>query len=303
MTAIPAPTAAAEVLRRRPGTTSTAVVPPGAKRFGVARTLRYLLLLFFLLAVLIPVYVLVVTSFKGPGDASPDRAWTWPQAWTMDNWRAAWTALSPAILRTVQMVVPAAIISSFLGSMNGFVLSRWRFPKANLVFTLILFGMFIPYQAVMIPLLKVMLGMNIPNGIPSLILLHVIYGIPITTLIFRNYYESVPAELIEAARVDGAGMLRTYRSIVLPISIPSFVVVLIWQFTSAWNDFLFAVFFSSNQNGPVTIALNNFANGALLQNYGSSMAGALLASAPTLVVYIVLGRYFIGGLMSGSVKG
>jgi len=303
MTAIPAPTAAAEVLKRRPGTAPTAVVPPGAKRFGVARTLRYLLLLFFLLAVLIPVYVLVVTSFKGPGDASPDRAWTWPQVWTMDNWRAAWTTLSPAILRTVQMVVPAAIISSFLGSMNGFVLSRWRFRGANLVFTLILFGMFIPYQAVMIPLLKIMLGMNIPNGIPSLILLHVIYGIPITTLIFRNYYESVPAELIEAARVDGAGMLRTYRSIVLPISIPSFVVVLIWQFTSAWNDFLFAVFFSSSQNGPVTIALNNFANGALLQNYGSSMAGALLASAPTLVVYIVLGRYFIGGLMSGSVKG
>jgi len=303
MTAIPAPTAAAEVLKRRPGTAPTAVVPPGAKRFGVARTLRYLLLLFFLLAVLIPVYVLVVTSFKGPGDASPDRAWTWPQAWTVDNWRAAWTTLSPAILRTVQMVVPAAIISSFLGSMNGFVLSRWRFRGANLVFTLILFGMFIPYQAVMIPLLKIMLGMNIPNGIPSLILLHVIYGIPITTLIFRNYYESVPAELIEAARVDGAGMLRTYRSIVLPISIPSFVVVLIWQFTSAWNDFLFAVFFSSSQNGPVTIALNNFANGALLQNYGSSMAGALLASAPTLVVYIVLGRYFIGGLMSGSVKG
>ena len=302
MTAIPAPTEIAETLRRS-GPAQTATVPPGAKRFGIARTLRYLLLLFFLLAVLIPVYVLLVTSFKGVGEASPARAWAWPHVWTLDNWQAAWTTLSPALMRTVQMVVPAAIISSFLGSMNGFVLSRWRFPKANLVFTLILFGMFIPYQAVMIPLLQLMLGLNVPSGIPSLILLHVIYGIPITTLIFRNYYESVPVELIEAARVDGAGMLRTYASIVLPISIPSFVVVLIWQFTSAWNDFLFAVFFSSPQNGPVTIALNNFANGALLQNYGSSMAGALLASAPTLVVYLVLGRYFIGGLMSGSVKG
>jgi glucose/mannose transport system permease protein len=302
MSAIPAPTAIAETLRRSGGA-PTAVLPPGAKRFGVARTLRYLLLLFFLLAVLIPVYVLLVTSFKGVGEASPTRAWSWPHTWTLDNWSAAWTTLSPALLRTVQMVVPAAIISSFLGSMNGFVLSRWRFPKANLVFTLILFGMFIPYQAVMIPLLQLMLGLNVPSGIPSLIILHVIYGIPITTLIFRNYYESVPMELIEAARVDGAGMLRTYASIVLPISIPSFVVVLIWQFTSAWNDFLFAVFFSSSQNGPITIALNNFANGALLQNYGSSMAGALLASAPTLVVYLVLGRYFIGGLMSGSVKG
>ena len=272
-------------------------------RFGVARTLRYLALLFFLLVVLIPVYVLLVTSFKGIGDASPARAWSLPQTWTMVNWQNAWTALAPAILRTVVMVIPAALISSLLGSMNGFVLSRWRFPGADLVFTLILFGMFIPYQAVMIPLLQLVLGSGIPNGIPSLIVLHVIYGIPITTLIFRNYYQSVPNELIEAARVDGAGMLRTYVSVVLPISIPSFVVVLIWQFTSAWNDYLFAVFFSSTRNGPVTLALNNLANGALLQNYGVSMAGALLASLPTLLVYILLGRYFIGGLMAGSVKG
>ena len=201
------------------------------------------------------------------------------------------------------MVIPAAIISSFLGSMNGFVLARWRFKGADIVFTLILFGMFIPYQAVMIPLLQLMLGAGIPSGIPSLIILHVIYGLPITTLIFRNYYMSIPDELVEAARVDGAGMLRTYWSVVLPISIPSFVVVLIWQFTSAWNDFLFAVFFSSSQNGPVTLALNNLANGALLTNYGISMAGALLASLPTLLVYVLLGKYFIGGLMSGSVKG
>ncbi|MGV8965745.1 MAG: carbohydrate ABC transporter permease [Cellulomonas sp.] len=277
--------------------------PRPRQRFSMARTLKFLAMLFFLLVVMIPVYVLVVTSFKGVGDASPARAWSLPQIWTTENWQAAWTALSPAIFRTLQMVIPAALISSFLGSMNGFVLARWRFPGADLVFTLILFGMFIPYQAVMIPLLQLVLGSGLPSGIPSLIVLHVIYGIPITTLIFRNYYMSVPNELIEAARVDGAGMIRTYFSVVLPISVPSFVVVLIWQFTSAWNDFLFAVFFSSSQNGPVTLALNNLANGALLQNYGVSMAGALLASAPTLLVYILLGRYFIGGLMSGSVKG
>jgi glucose/mannose transport system permease protein len=253
--------------------------------------------------VLIPVYVLIVTSFKGPGDATPSRAWNLPQIWTTENWSAAWTALSPSLWRTFQMVIPAAIISSFLGSMNGFVLARWRFKGADLVFTLILFGMFIPYQAVMIPLLQLILGAGIPSGVPSLIILHVIYGLPITTLIFRNYYMSVPEELIEASRMDGAGMLRTYWSVVLPISIPSFVVVLIWQFTSAWNDFLFAVFFSSSQNGPITLALNNLANGALLTNYGISMAGALLASLPTLLVYILLGKYFIGGLMSGSVKG
>lgn len=281
----------------------TAVPVARASRFSAGRTARYALLLFFLVLVLIPVYVLLVTSFKGAGDAAPSRAWNLPQSWTLENWQVAWDTLSPAILRTLQMVVPAALISSFLGSVNGFVLSRWRFRGADLVFTLILFGMFIPYQAVMIPLSQLVIDLGIPSGIPSLILLHVVYGLPITTLIFRNYYESVPNELIEAARIDGAGMLRTYGSVVLPLSIPSFVVVLIWQFTSAWNDFLFAVFFSSSQNGPVTLALNNLANGALLQNYGVSMSGALLASLPTLLVYVVLGKYFVGGLMSGSVKG
>lgn len=277
--------------------------PKPAGGFSLARTLRYAILLFFLLIILIPVYVLLVTSFKGAGDATPSRAWSLPTAWTLDNWKGAWTALAPSIVRTLQMVVPAALISAVLGSMNGFVLSRWRFRGANIVFALILFGMFIPYQAVMIPLLQLMLGAGVPSGIPSLIILHVVYGIPITTLIFRNYYESIPEEMVEAARVDGAGMLRTYLSVILPISGPGFVVVLIWQFTNAWNDFLFAVFFSSSQNGPVTLALNNLANGALLQDYGVSMAGALFASLPTLVVYIVLGKYFIGGLMSGSVKG
>ena len=277
--------------------------PTSKNRYALARTLKYAGLIFFLVVVLIPVYVLLVTSFKGTGDADPSRAWALPQIWTLDNWATAWTALSPAILRSVAVVVPSAIIAAFLGSLNGFVLARWTFRGADLVFTLILFGMFIPYQAVMIPLNQLVLDLGIPTGVPTLIMLHVVYGIPITTLIFRNYYMTVPHELIEAGRVDGAGMLRTYWSIVLPISVPSFVVVLIWQFTSAWNDFLFAVFFSSSQNGPVTVALNNLANGALLQNYGVSMAGALFASLPTLLVYIVLGRYFVGGLMSGSVKG
>lgn len=278
-------------------------IRPTKSRFSVGRTLRFALMIFFVLVVLTPVYVLVVTSFKGAGDATPARAWALPELWVMDNWVGAWNALAPSIGRSFLIVVPSAIISAFLGSMNGYVLSLWTFRGANLVFTLILFGMFIPYQAVMIPLLQLMLGAGVPSGVPALILLHVIYGIPITTLIFRNYYQTIPGELVEAARVDGSGMLRTFWSIILPISIPSFVVVLIWQFTNAWNDYLFAVFFSSSQNGPVTLALNNLANGALLQDYGISMAGALLASLPPLVVYILLGKYFVGGLMSGSVKG
>ncbi|WP_250259189.1 carbohydrate ABC transporter permease [Dermabacter sp. Marseille-Q3180] len=267
------------------------------------RFVRLALLLIGVVLVLIPVYVLIVTSFKTSGDASAARAWALPSEWTLENWEEAWETLSPAMGRSFAMVIPSTIISSALGCMNGFVLSRWRFPGADLVFTFLLFGMFLPYQAVMIPLLSLVLALPIDSGVPSLILVHVVFGIPICTLIFRNYFETVPESLIEAAKVDGAGMLRTFWSVALPISIPGFVVVMIWQFTNAWNDFLFAVFFATPMNGPVTLALNNLANGALLTNYGVSMAGALLASAPTLVVYILLSKYFISGMMSGSVKG
>lgn len=270
-------------------------------RQGLSRTAKYLLLLLFLIVILIPAYVLFVTSFKPLGEATPDRAWLLPREWNLDGWQRAWDQLAPSLGRTFAMVIPAAIVSSVLGSMNGFVLARWRFPYANLVFTLILFGMFIPYQGVMIPLVQLMQDLGVPNGIASLFVLHVVYGLPITTLIFRNYYASVPEEIIEAARMDGAGMLRTYYSVVLPVSIPGFVVTLIWQFTSAWNDYLFAIFFSNSQNGPVTIALNFLASGQL-QDYSASMAGALIASFPTLIVYIILGRWFVGGLMAGSVK-
>lgn len=285
---------------------SAAASKPARQARGIAwgTVLRYVLLLFSLLFVLIPVYVLLVTSFKNGAEAAPSTTWFLPKSWDFSNWGKAWSELSGGLVRSLLLVVPASLISSMLGSANGFVLSKWRFPGANLVFTLILFGMFIPYQAVMIPLMKLLTTVEVGMGIPTLIFMHVVYGIPICTLIFRNYYESIPEELVEAARVDGAGMLRTYFSVVLPISVPSFVVVIIWQFTSAWNDFLFALFFGGGaQSGPVTLALNNLAHGSILADYGASMSGALIASVPTLLVYVFLGKYFVGGLMAGSVKG
>jgi glucose/mannose transport system permease protein len=267
------------------------------------RTVKYALLLVFLCVVLMPAYVLLVTSFKGVGDATPSRAWLLPREWQLDGWKHAWEVLAPALGRTFAMVIPAALISATLGSMNGFVLSRWRFPGADLVFTLILFGMFIPYQSVMIPLVQLMQTLGVPSGVPSLIVLHVVYGLPITTLIFRNYYATIPNELMEAARMDRAGMLRTYWSVVLPISAPAFVVTAIWQFTSIWNDFLFAVFLITDPvSWPVTVALNN-TTGSLVTPFNLQMAAALLASLPTLVVYILLGRYFMRGLMAGALKG
>ncbi|MEW6878971.1 carbohydrate ABC transporter permease [Trueperella pyogenes] len=272
--------------------------------FSTAKAIRYVLLIFSLAIVLMPVYVLLITSFKTATDADPSTTWLLPTEWSMQNWINAWVSLKGGIWRSLLLVIPSSLISAMLGSANGFVLSKWRFPGSNAVFTLILFGMFIPYQAVMIPLMRMVVNSGVGFGIPTLIFMHIVYGIPICTLIFRNYYESIPTELIEAAKVDGAGMLRTYFSVVLPISIPSFVVVIIWQFTSAWNDFLFALFFGgTSQQGPVTLALNELAHGSIMADYGGSMAGALLASVPTLIVYIALGKYFVGGLMSGSVKG
>lgn len=275
----------------------------------VTKGARYLIMLLILTIILLPVYVLIVTSFKNGAEVSPQTAWALPKNWDATNWVNAWNSLSGGLVRSLSLVIPSSIISAMLGSANGFVLSRWRFPGANVVFTLILFGMFIPYQVVMIPMMKIVVGAGAalgvtPFGIPTLIVMHVVYGIPICTLIFRNYYESVPMDLIEAAKVDGAGMIRTYFSVVIPISVTSFVVVIIWQFTQAWNDFLFALFFGgSSQTGPVTLALNELAHGSVMADYGGSMAGALIASFPTLLVYIFLGKYFVSGMMSGSVKG
>lgn len=281
---------------------SSASPRPGRRRRTLAQVVRYLLLALFLAVILLPAYVLLVTSFKPPAETSSSQAWLPPEAWTLDGWRTAWEALREPLIRTFYLAIPVSIMSSMLGSMNGFVLSRWRFPYANVVFALLLFGMFIPYQAVMIPLVQLMRDIGVANGIPALIIVHTIFGLPICTLIFRNYYESIPMDLIEAARMDGAGMLSTYARVILPLSAPGFVVTVIWQFTSVWNDFLFAIFLSNIRNGPVTIALNALAGGQL-SNYAASMAGAMIASVPTLVVYVVLGRYFVGGLMAGSVKG
>ncbi|MEV0134260.1 carbohydrate ABC transporter permease [Dactylosporangium sp. NPDC050688] len=294
-TVTPAPPVTVTAPARRPGGGIN-------RRSPLARLVTYGLLLLFLVIVLMPAYVLVVTSLKSGREIGVNGQWNLPQEWTFASWEKAWTSLRPSFIRTFELAVPVAAISSILGAANGFVLSRWRFPGADVVFTLILFGMFIPYQAVMIPLRQIVHEIGLPPGIPTLVFVHCVYGIPICTLIFRNYYATtVPVELIEASRVDGAGMLRTFGSVILPLSAPGFVVTVIWQFTSSWNDYLFAIFMSNTRNGPITIALNALA-GAQSPDYAASMAGALIASLPTLVVYIVLGRWFIGGLMAGSVK-
>ncbi|MEV6284300.1 carbohydrate ABC transporter permease [Kribbella sp. NPDC051770] len=289
---------AAAAVRNKPRRNA---VSDGSTR--TSRTVRYVLLVLFLLFVLTPVYVVLITSFKTSQDTTAAAQWSLPETWTLEPWRKAWDVLQPYMVRSLSLAVPAAILASLIGSANGFVLARWRFPGANLVFAFILFGMFIPYQAVMLPLRQTYQDLDVTRGIPTLLITHVIYGIPICTLIFRNYYATVvPNEIIESARVDGAGLVQTYLRIILPISISGFVVTLIWQFTSVWNDFLFALFLTQQNNGPVTLGLAALAGGQKV-DYAASMAGALITSFPTLLVYIVLGRWFIGGLMAGALKG
>ena len=185
-----------------------------------SRVLKYAALAFAAVVVLLPVYVLLVASFKGAGEADPSRAWALPESWSLDAWREAWNGeqygLLPFLKNSLKLVIPATLISTVIGSLNGFVLSRWRFPGADLVFLFLLFGLFIPYQAVMIPLTQIFIDVDFPEGIPRLAFAHIVYGIPITTLIFRSYYATIPEDLIEAARMDRAGMLRTYWSVVLP---------------------------------------------------------------------------------------
>ena len=265
----------------------------------------YVFLCVMALFYLIPIYVAIMTSLKDQAQVSSSGIWSPPTSPSLDNFGKAWSALANGFKNSVLLVVPGVAISALLGSLNGYVLSKWKFRNSNLIFTLMLFGMFIPYQAVLLPLTQFL--STIPAfkaNIPGLILVHVIYGIPITTLIFRNYYAGVPNELVESGTVDGAGFFGIYKDIVFPLSVPAFVVVMIWQFTAIWNEFLFAVALNSNPTSqPVTVALAGLGSSQAGTDYGMQMAGSLLTALPTLLVYIFLGRYFIRGLLAGSVKG
>ena len=277
--------------------------PRPRTRLRPSTLLAYVLLLALAVFYLLPMFAIVVTSLKSFEEVSRSTLWELPRSPTLEAFGSAFEKLAPSFFNSVLLVVPATVLSALLGSLNGYVLSKWKFRGANLIFALLLFGMFIPYQSILIPLFQFLSTVGLYGGIPGLILVHVVYGIPICTLIFRNYFAAVPRELLEAARMDGASVLGIFRHIMLPISIPGFVVVMIWQFTSIWNEFLFAVTIAQDPTQqPITVALQNLA-GSLLSQYQVQMAGALLAAAPTLLVYIVLGRYFVRGLLAGSLKG
>jgi glucose/mannose transport system permease protein len=269
----------------------------------VGRALIYLVLIAFAIFYLLPVYLLLITGMKDFEEVSLSRMWDLPASFGFDSFAAAWETLRGSFVNSFQLVMPATVISCLFGSMNGYVLSKWKFRGSDALFTATLFGMFIPYQSVLIPLVLTLQQMGLYGSIPGLVLVHVVYGIPITTLIFRNYYAGVPTELVEAGKIDGAGFFGIYRAIIFPLSIPGFVVVAIWQFTSIWNEFLFGLIITNApEQRPVTVALQNIA-GSQYTLWNVQMAGALLVALPTLLVYIFLGRYFLRGLLAGALKG
>ncbi|HSN91889.1 MAG TPA: carbohydrate ABC transporter permease [Anaeromyxobacteraceae bacterium] len=269
------------------------------------RSWRWLVYAVLALAVsffLVPVYMMLVTALKEPAAIGLDTAWELPRTWNWASFAEAWVSFRPKLWNSLVLTVSASAASAILGSLNGYVLAKWPFPGSNAVFAFLLFGMFIPYQATLIPLFAFIRSIGLYGSIWGLVLVHTVYGLPITTLIFRNTYTEIPDALVEAAALDGGGFFAIYRHVIFPVSLPGFVVVIIWQFTQIWNEFLFAVSLSNPESQPITVALAQLAGGEAVR-WNLPMAGALLAALPTLLVYVIFGRYFVRGLLAGSVKG
>ena len=279
----------------------------------IMRSILFILLGIFPIYYLMPLFVMITTSLKTLEEIRTGSLIDLPREITFDAWKTAWSSactgiqcegLKPFFWNSVLLAVPAVIISTLIGALNGYVLSQWKFKGANLIFSLMLFGCFIPFQVVLLPMARVLGLINLAGSISGLVFVHVIYGIGFTTLFFRNYYVSIPSELVKAAKMDGATFFRIFISIFLPLSLPIIVVTVIWQFTQIWNDFLFGVSFSEAGTQPVTVALNNIVNSTTgVKEYNVDMAAAIIAALPTLLVYIIAGKYFIRGLTAGSVKG
>ena len=279
----------------------------------LSRILIYFVLILFAFYYLLPLYVMLVNSLKPLYEIRGGGMLYLPSVWTLDPWRSAWSSaqigvdpsgLKPYFWNSIAMVVPAVLLSTIFGSLNGYVLTKWQFKGHGIVFGLLLLSCFIPFQIVLIPMAKLLGVFGLAGTTSGLVLLHLVYGIGFTTLFFRNYYAAFPTEIVKAAQIDGAGFFRIFWRVLLPSSGPIIVVSVIWQFTNIWNDFLFGASFADFDSTPITVALNNLVNSSTgVKEYNVHFAGAILAALPTLVVYVVSGRYFVRGLMAGAVKG
>ena len=280
---------------------------------NIGRTLIYMILLFFAFIYLAPLYVMFTTSLKDIEEIRSGNLMALPLDPTFYAWKKAWSSactgseckgLAPYFWNSVRIVFPAVIISTIVGAFNGYALAKWKFKGSEFLFGALLFGCFIPFQVILLPMAKLLGSLGLANTVTGLVLVHVIYGVAFTTLFFRNYYVGIPTELVKAAKLDGAGFFAIFRYIFIPLSTPIFVVTIIWQFTQIWNDFLFGVVYSGSGTQPITVALNNLVNTSVGgKEYNVDMAAAIIAALPTLAVYVIAGKYFVRGLTAGAVKG
>ncbi|MBS1164244.1 MAG: carbohydrate transporter permease [Proteobacteria bacterium] len=286
---------------------------PRRRKAILARGVLYLLLAIVAIFFAGPLYILLSTSFKTMPEIQSGGLMTLPHEPTVQPWITAWGEACIGITcgglkgyfgNSMVMTIPAVLISVMIGAINGYALAKWPFPGARFVFAALVAGNFVPFQVVLAPVAVTLRTLGLFGSVEGLILIHVIYGIPITTMLFRNFFLSVPNDLIKAARIDGAGFFWIFFRIVLPLSPSVIVVALILQFTGIWNDFLFAVSFSNPSSAPMTVALNNLVNSNFgVKEYNVHMAATVIAAAPTLILYILLGRYFLRGMTAGAVKG
>lgn len=273
----------------------------------------YAILIVAAIYYLIPLIVMIFTSVKTMDDIRTGTLISFPREFALDAWKAAWGSACIGVTcdgikgyfwNSVILAVPSVSISTLIGAANGYVFSKWKFRGSEVLFSMLLLGCFIPFQIILLPMAHVLGAVGFSQSMLGLIIVHIIYGVAFTTLFFRNFYVTIPDELVHAAMIDGAGFFRIFRKIILPVSIPIFVVSIIWQTTQIWNDFLFGVVFSSGGSQPVTVALNNLVNTSTgIKKYNVDMAAAMIAAFPTMLVYIIAGKYFLRGLTAGSVKG
>ena len=262
---------------------------------------------------LIPLYVMIVTSLKGMPEIRLGNIFSPPVEVTFEPWIKAWSqactglncdGLSRGFWNSVQITLPSVIVSIAIASVNGYALANWRFKGANLFFTILIFGAFIPYQIMIYPLVILLRDLGIYTKLPGLILIHSIFGMPILTLLFRNYFTTIPEELFKAARVDGAKFWGIYFRVMMPMSLPIFVVAIIMQVTGIWNDFLFGVIYTKPDTYPMTVQLNNIVNSVQgVKEYNVNMAATLLTGLVPLTIYFISGKLFVRGIAAGAVKG
>ena len=290
--------------------------PRGAKpkrTFSGRNIMLYGSLIFFAIYYLVPLYVMVVTSLKGMPEIRLGNIFSPPVEITFEPWVKAWATactglncdgLSRGFWNSVRITVPSTLISILIASVNGYALANWRFKGSELFFTILIIGAFIPYQVMIYPIVIVLRELGIYGTLSGLVIVHTIFGMPILTLLFRNYFTSLPEELFKAARIDGAGFWQIYLRIMLPMSLPIFVVAMILQITGIWNDFLFGVVFTRPEYYPMTVQLNNIVNSVQgVKEYNVNMAATLLTGAVPLIVYFISGRLFVRGIAAGAVKG